>query len=121
MRLPLLLALLLSLPVLPAAAQHGGGHPTGAASFHGARHGHAFHFRPSPFAFRGPFANYFPGYWGWGWGWDGDWAWDGVGAATMPTALPPPPHFAANDRPSVETTKQGVTIIRGPGSRHVPP
>jgi hypothetical protein len=127
MRLPLLIALLLTVPVLPAAAQHSGHGSAAAVSAHGFRHGQPFRFRGSHFGFRGaPFANFFPGYWDWGWdggwAWDGDWAWDGGAAAAAPSAPPPwRPRFAADTRPSAETTPQGVTIMRGPGSRHLPP
>jgi hypothetical protein len=129
MRLLLLLALLLTLPVLPAAAEHGGSHGGfGTARMHGFHHGQFFRFRGAPFAFsRSPYGyggwGYFPD---WDWGWDGDWAWNGGGAAPPPASapnylLPPRPRFATEERPSVETTSQGVTIIRGPGSHHVAP
>jgi hypothetical protein len=123
MRLPLLLALLLILPAFPAAAEHNGS--AGAPHVHGFHHGHAFHFR----GFRGsPFANGFGG-WGyfpdWDWGWGGDWAANGGNAVAPPApAFLPPPRpagYAADTRPSVETTAQGVTIIRGPGSHHLAP
>ncbi len=36
-----------------------------------------------------------------------------------PAALELPRHSAVEERPSVETTLEGVVIVRGPGSRHV--
>ncbi|HXY99364.1 MAG TPA: hypothetical protein VEI03_05155 [Stellaceae bacterium] len=111
MRLPLLFALLLTLPVPPAVAQHNDGRHAGAASFHVLRHGHFFRFRG------GPAATFLPGYWGWNgdWAWDDTWAMDGAAAPRRQARL------AAETPPSTETTPQGVTIIRGPGSRHLPP
>lgn len=130
--LALLLALLVALPILPAAAQRSDGPHAGRQTFHGARHGYPFAFhRPRPGFQGGPFANVFPGYWGWGgwgWGWDGGEAWDGPGAwPNNGAAAPPSPpprwvaRFTAASPPSTETTPQGVTIIRGPGSHHFPP
>lgn len=36
-----------------------------------------------------------------------------------PVAAPPPPLAAVDQRPSVETTADGMVIVRGPGSRHI--
>jgi hypothetical protein len=38
--------------------------------------------------------------------------------ATTASALPPP-RPAAEQRPSVETTAEGVVVVRGPGSHHI--
>jgi hypothetical protein len=138
----LLLVLLLSLPALPAAAGQGVSFSHGAIvapHFRGFPRGRSF-LRGSPFAFRGHgfgrgFGRYGYGGLGWGgwgyfpdwdWDWGGDWAaWNGGdgGAATAPAYPPPPPpmRYAANPALSVETTPQGVTIIRGPGTHHVLP
>ena len=103
-----------------------------ARHFHGFHHGRAFRSHGSRFGF-GRSAHGYGGYGGWGYfpdwdwdgGWDGDWAWNGGNAAAVPAPAyfppPRPPRLAADERPSVETTAQGVTIIRGPGSRHLPP
>lgn len=40
-----------------------------------------------------------------------------VVVVTVPA--PTPPARLADERPSIETTPQGVTIIRGPGSMHI--
>jgi hypothetical protein len=43
-----------------------------------------------------------------------------VPVAVVPAALPPrPPVSLADERPRVETTSDGVTIVRGPGSHHI--
>jgi hypothetical protein len=34
-------------------------------------------------------------------------------------AAPPPPPPAVEQRPSVETTAEGVVVVRGPGSHHI--
>jgi len=36
-----------------------------------------------------------------------------------PAVAAPPPLPAAEQRPSVETTAEGVLVVRGPGSRHL--
>jgi hypothetical protein len=36
-----------------------------------------------------------------------------------PMAAPPPPMPELDQRPSVETTAEGVVIVRGPGSHHI--
>jgi hypothetical protein len=43
---------------------------------------------------------------------------DVEGSAPLPVVMPPPPppYRICNDRPTVEHTEFGVTIIRGPGS-----
>ena len=137
MRFALLLpfAALLTLPALPAAAESGHDHGGSRAAFHHDFHQHRpFHFRERRREFgrfregRREFAGSLWGG-GWGWGWPGDWDWGGQApAAGVPEAPPvgyalptPPPARIADERPSVETTSQGVVIIRGPGSRHVPP
>jgi len=138
MRLSLPLAVLpLLLPALPAAATeaHGGGHHASGMPFEVFRGGHhAFH-RHHPFHFhamRHPFVG--PGDWGLGWGWgggggDGGWGWGEPAAAGLAEPAPspglgmlppPPPMRTADERPSVESTPQGVTIVRGPGSHHLP-
>jgi hypothetical protein len=38
-------------------------------------------------------------------------------ATTAPAPAPPRP--AAEQRPSVETTAEGVVVVRGPGSHHI--
>lgn len=127
MRFALLLPLaaLLTLPALPAAAESGHGHGGSRAAFHHNLHPHRpFPFRDGRRLFAGS-----PWGWGWGWGWPGAWDWgDQALAAGMPApppvgyAWPPPaPQRLADERPSVETTLEGVVIIRGPGTRHVPP
>ncbi len=85
----------------------------------GGRHGSGYGFG-GLYGFAPPYAGFFPD---WDWGWGGNWAWDGGGAPAIPAALPPdrPLRYAAQERPSVETTPEGVTIIRGPGSHHLLP
>jgi len=134
MRLTLPVALLLSLPALPAAANSFHGHGSaGMANHHFFFHHqhfpfHGFH-RQNPFwAWNGRGWN---GGWGWGWGGPADWGWGwdwnngapGAMTAAQPYAFPPPPpqRLAQDERPTVETTATGVTIIRGPGSHHVLP
>lgn len=79
---------------------------------------HFFHSHPdvSPFAFGAPLV--FPGgYYG-----------SDIGPGTPPVimlseppamAAPPPQLPAVEQRPSVETTAEGVVIVRGPGSHHL--
>jgi len=60
--------------------------------------------------------------WDYPFGWGGD-TWTSPTAA-YPVAPAPPPAAAAaavpgDDRATVETTPEGVTIVRGPGSRHI--
>lgn len=42
-----------------------------------------------------------------------------LGGAPAVAASPPPPLAAAEQRPSVETTAEGVVVVRGPGSHHI--
>lgn len=138
MRASIVLALLILLGAVPAAQAEGGGGGgrAGAFSFSGIhRFGGAQRFAPSRrFAFQR--RNFGFGGWEWGapfvgpydWGDWGDWAGAPAGYGALPgyglAALPPPPppfrtHDERDERASVETTAQGVTIIRGPGSRHI--
>ncbi len=131
MRFATALAFLLILAIVPpAAAERSAGHggfrfftpARGLHQLHG-RHARPFFFGPAH-GYRGGLAGY--GYWG-----DiGDyWDWGGMPAGydPAPTAgligYPPPrlpaSHDERDERASVETTPQGVTIIRGPGSRHI--
>jgi hypothetical protein len=112
--------LLVALSALPAAAgSRGGAHVFfGFHQGHFARHFTNFRTRSR---FFGPWGS------GWGWGW-GDWAdWDGgpagggpgtvmVLAGGPPAAYAPPP-AAPPARATVET-EAGVTVVRGPGTRH---
>jgi len=43
----------------------------------------------------------------------------GVALASPLPTLPRPPRHPGDDRATVETTPFGVTVIRGPGSRHI--
>jgi len=72
------------------------------------------HSTPGPFGFGGPVV--FP-----------DTYVDGESRPSVIAGLPPipmaaalaPRHSAVEERPSVETTVEGIVIVRGPGSRHV--
>ena len=149
MRILLALAILLALGVSPAAAQgmrqapvmapagmhHGMAMaPRGMRrnAVHGARVHRQLHrhlaFRNARFGHTAGFAPFFGG------GFFGD-AFDTLGfeepmpapvdtgvalASPLPT-MPRPPRHPGDDRATVETTPFGVTVIRGPGSRHVAP
>lgn len=116
--LTLAVALLALAPSLAGAHGMAGGHGRVVLARHGI-------FRPAPvvrlfigpsrFAFRRGRAL---GEWGWGFA-DGWMAGEGE-PVLIPLAAsfaPPPP--PGDERPTVEATPQGVTIIRGPGSHHL--
>lgn len=104
----------------PAAANTTTPRPPGVA-FHDSHmrapfhRNHFFHRHPGfgPFVFGAPLV--FPGgYYG-----------SDIGPGTPPvimlseTPAAPPPLPAVEQRPSVETTPEGVVIVRGPGSHHL--
>jgi hypothetical protein len=99
-------------PQSPVQVAHNG-------HIHAPFHRHRFfHSHPSfgPFVFGAPLV--FPGgYYG-----------SDIGPGTPPVvvlsepptaAAPPPPLPELDQRPSVETTAEGVVIVRGPGSHHL--
>lgn len=140
MRFMLALAFLVILALAPpaAAAQRGGG-GHGGFGIVSARGLHLQGRHARPFASgrfdraRGYGGGLGYGYWGGlGYGYWGDlgdfWDWGGMPATYDPApagrvGYPPPRLLASHDerdeRASVETTPQGVTIIRGPGSHHI--
>lgn len=104
------LALLLVLAAVPAAAREMRHNAARAA---GARHLHDFHVRHH--LHRTPF--FAPGFFE---GSDAPFAADPTPGIVVLNAAPPPApvHAAGDERASVERTPQGVTVVRGPGSRH---
>jgi hypothetical protein len=133
MRVSILLAIPLALCALPAAAN--GPMRTGGSPNHHFAVMHRFpplhevvrlHGRvvfPRFSRWAGGYGNGFGGgygYYGLG-GYDLGGYIDGAGASApgqAVIAMAPPPRSPGDDRPTVETTTSGVTIIRGPGSHH---
>lgn len=96
-----------------------------AAVARGVSHGHVSAFRHQRLEHRhfrqiAPFA---PGLWYWG-DWDDELFGYGFGLPGPVALAAPPPVLVPRDseldeRPTVEHTPQGVTIVRGPGSHHL--
>ncbi len=110
MRVVLALALLSALSTVPAVSQAG----MRPQSSHGVR-APAQHHRPHPFRAT-------PGAVILGGGLDQSSAAPPLEITPPEPMVPPaPPRRVGDDRPTVEHTDVGVTIIRGPGSRHLAP
>jgi hypothetical protein len=131
MRFSIALALLLIFGLVPPAtaqrsAGHGGFSTFSTFSPRGLHHLHGRHqVRPFFFGQARGRRDGLPGFGYWGdipdyWDWGGlPPTYDPAPAAGLVGFPPPRPPVAQDERASVETTPQGVTIIRGPGSRHI--